>query len=65
MSYYRRCPICRAYLDPGEICGCQDKERSRCQCCNTDNGKVENGIATRFSTSNNIRNHGRIQDGKG
>lgn len=21
--YYRRCPICGAYLDPGEHCDCQ------------------------------------------
>lgn len=27
MAYYRRCPICKAALDPGEICtDCQDKE---------------------------------------
>ena len=22
MSYYRRCPYCRAYLDPEELCSC-------------------------------------------
>lgn len=24
MPYYRTCPYCRANLDPGEICDCQD-----------------------------------------
>lgn len=27
MSYYRTCPNCGANLDPGERCGCQDKEQ--------------------------------------
>lgn len=26
MAYYRRCPRCGAYNDPGEICDCQDDE---------------------------------------
>ena len=26
MSYYRKCPLCGATLDPGERCDCQDKE---------------------------------------
>lgn len=29
MHYYRRCPICRAYLDPGERCTCQDEEMQK------------------------------------
>ena len=26
---YRECPICGAYLDPGERCDCQNMERGR------------------------------------
>lgn len=27
MAYYRRCPCCGAYIDPGELCDCQDEEK--------------------------------------
>lgn len=27
--YCRKCPRCGAYLDPGEICDCQDDEDKR------------------------------------
>ena len=26
MPYYRKCPVCGAALDPGEICDCQTDE---------------------------------------
>lgn len=64
MSYYRRCPICRAYLDPGEVCDCKEI-KSRCQCSNTNNGKAENGIATQFSASYINKNNGGNQDEEG
>lgn len=28
MAYYRRCPRCGAYNDPGEICDCRDNEKT-------------------------------------
>lgn len=28
MAYYRRCPCCGAYLDPGEVCvDCREEEK--------------------------------------
>ncbi len=29
MSYYRNCPICGAYLDPGERCECETDRDER------------------------------------
>ncbi len=26
MAFYNTCPLCRANLDPGEICDCQDRK---------------------------------------
>lgn len=26
MSYYHKCPLCGAHLDPGEQCDCQEAE---------------------------------------
>lgn len=51
MGYYRRCPQCGCYLDPGESCDCV-KEKAAASAANTDNGKVEKGLPTNFSTSN-------------
>lgn len=28
MSYYRTCPYCGAHLDPGELCDCQENEKT-------------------------------------
>lgn len=42
-SYFRTCPNCRAYLDPGELCDCRQKE-SRPGAANTRGG--EGGKAT-------------------
>ncbi len=27
MAYYRRCPCCGAYNDPGEVCDCQGDKK--------------------------------------
>lgn len=41
MAYYRRCPICKAALDPGEICtDCQDKKEPAVA-ATTTSSKVE------------------------
>ena len=50
MGYYRICPQCGCYLDPGESCDCV-KEKAAASAANTDNGRVEKGLATNFSTS--------------
>ncbi len=42
MPFYRICPQCRAYLDFGERCDCQDKEKAAPDAANTQDGqKVE------------------------
>ena len=42
MAYYRRCPICKAALDPGEICtDCQDKEKEPAVAATTTSSKAE------------------------
>lgn len=52
MAYYRRCPICKAALDPGEICtDCRDKEEAALDAVNIQSSKVENGLPTNISTS--------------
>lgn len=33
------CPDCGAYLDPGEVCDCQDKEKAAPDGANTGGGK--------------------------
>lgn len=50
MGYYRICPQCGSHLDPGESCDCI-KEKAAASAANTDNGKVEKGLQTVFSTS--------------
>ena len=51
MPYYRICPQCRAYLDPGERCDCQDKEKTAPSATNTESGKVESELSDPHSTS--------------
>lgn len=48
MSYYRICPHCGAHLDPGEVCDCQDEEKTPAGAANTDEGKVEQSLTTLF-----------------
>lgn len=50
MGYYRICPHCGSHLDPGESCDCI-KEKAAASAANTDNGRVEKGLQTVFSTS--------------
>ena len=52
MHYYRRCPICRANLDPGERCDCQEKEEAAPEATNIQSGpKVESELSDPHSTS--------------
>lgn len=51
MPFYRICPHCRAYLDFGERCDCQDKEKAAPEQQLQDGPKVENGLPTNISTS--------------
>lgn len=46
---FRKCPLCGAYLDPGEKCDCEEKTVANA--ANTDNGKMENGLPTNISTT--------------
>ena len=62
MAYYRRCPICKAALDPGEICtDCQDKEKAAPDAANIEGGQVENGLPTNISTPIVQQNKGGFQ----
>ncbi len=62
MYHFRRCPICRAYLDPGEHCDCQDKETAP-SAANTEGGpKVEIGLPTNISTPIVHHNEGGNQE---
>lgn len=36
---YRQCPLCGAYLDPGEVCDCQEKENVASSGANTESDK--------------------------
>lgn len=49
MPYYRRCPACGAYLDPGEKCDC-GKETAP-DAANIQSGKVESESPNPRSTS--------------
>ena len=43
MPYYRKCPVCGAALDPGEICtDCQDKETAP-DAANIEGGRANTG----------------------
>lgn len=48
---YRVCPLCGAYLDPGEQCDCQNKKECAASATNTDGGRVETGLKAHISTS--------------
>lgn len=48
--FYRRCPACRAYLDPGERCDCQ-KENAALDATNIKSGKVDSDLPDHGSTS--------------
>lgn len=37
--YYQTCPDCGAYLDPGEVCDCKEKDRP--SATNTETAKTE------------------------
>ena len=51
MPYYRICPQCRAALDPGERCDCQDKKTAP-DAANIEGGqKVESELTDPRSTS--------------
>lgn len=50
MSYYRKCPLCGATLDPGERCDCQDKETAP-DAANIEGGQVESELTDPHSTS--------------
>ena len=50
MSYYRKCQLCGAALDPGEICDCQDKETAL-DAANIEGGQVESESPNPHSTS--------------
>ena len=45
MAYYFRCPICRAYLDPGEICDCAKREAAP-DTANIRSGKNESEVTS-------------------
>lgn len=60
MPYYRKCPVCGAALDPGEICDCQDKETAPVQ-QHQDGPKVEIGLPTDISTPIVQQNKGGFQ----
>lgn len=55
MPFYRICPRCRAYLDFGERCDCQDKEEAAPDATNIQSGKVESELPNPHSTSDFIK----------
>lgn len=36
---YRQCPLCGAYLDPGESCDCREEEKVASSGANTESDK--------------------------
>ena len=61
MSYYRKCPLCGATLDPVERCDCQDKEEAAPVLEHRDGPKVEIGLPTNISTPIVQQNKGGFQ----
>lgn len=61
MPFYRICPQCHAYLDFGEQCDCQDKEKAAPMLQHQDGSKVESELIDPRSTSEYKPNHGGIQ----
>lgn len=55
MPYYRICPQCGAYLDPGELCDCQDKEKAAPVLQHRDGQKVESESPNPLFTSDFIK----------
>lgn len=67
MSYYNKCPVCGANLDPGEACNCEeqrsfektskDKPKAwRCDCENEIAVEIKKAPAkVRVSTGANVR----------
>lgn len=51
MPYYRICPDCGAYLDSGERCDCQDKEKAAPVLEHRNGSRVESEILKPTSTS--------------
>ena len=51
MPFYRICPRCRAYLDFGEHCDCQDKEENAVPVLEHRNGQVDQKLTDPRSTS--------------
>jgi len=60
MPYYRICPDCGAYLDFGERCDCQDKEKAAPVLQHRD-GQVEGELTDPHSTSIVHHNEGGNQ----
>jgi len=50
MSYYRVCPTCGAYLDPGEKCNCEKQKETALDAANIQDDK-EDPINDRSSSS--------------
>ena len=62
MSYYRKCPICGAYLDPCERCDCLGEKDAAASATNTDSGRVETGLQALFSISSLYGNEEDCKD---
>lgn len=50
MPYYRKCPVCGAALDPGEICDCQDEETAP-RAANSEGCQVDHELSDPRSAS--------------
>jgi len=50
MPYYRKCPVCGAALDPGEICDCQD-EKTAPRAANSEGCQVDHELSDPRSAS--------------
>lgn len=61
MPYYRICPDCGAYLDFGERCDCQDKEKAAPVLEHRNGSRVESESPNPHSTSIVHQNEGGNQ----
>lgn len=50
MSYYRICPGCGSYLDPGERCDCHDIRKAAPDVASIQSGKVKVIDQTTFTS---------------
>lgn len=57
MSYYRVCPICGAFLDPGELCDCRGKKDPPSG-AGTPGGRQENNYTSIIEEEGGIVNDG-------